>query len=61
MSDVERAEHEIDSIADLPMQPTGNGLTDMEIAKLEAAIEEGAADESIEIPIPDDEPTVGPA
>ena len=43
---------------DLPIQPTGNGITDVEIAKLQAAVEEGAEDSSIETPIPDAEPTI---
>lgn len=57
MTDITRAEHDIDSPADLPIQPTGNGVTDMEIAKLQAAVEDGAEDTTIETPIPDDEPT----
>ncbi len=57
MTDSTRSEHDIDSPADLPIQPTGNGVTDMEIAKLQAAVEDGAEDPSIETPIPNDEPT----
>ena len=60
MTDRDRSEHDpehrIGSPADLPVQPTGNGVTDMEIAKLQAAVEDGAEDPSIETPIPNDEP-----
>lgn len=57
MTDSTRSEHDIGSPVDLPIQPTGNGITDMEIAKLQAAIDDGAEDPSIETPLPDDEPT----
>ena len=57
MTNSTTSEHDIDSPADLPIQPTGNGVTDMEIAKLQAAVEDGAEDLSIETPIPNDEPT----
>ena len=57
MTDSTRFEHDIDSPADLPIQPTGNGVTDMEIVKLQAAVEDGAEDPSIEAPIPTDLPT----
>ncbi|KQT32526.1 hypothetical protein ASG29_12200 [Sphingomonas sp. Leaf412] len=57
MTDDTRSEHDIDSPADLPIQPTGNGVTDMEIARLQAAVEDGVEDPSIESPIPNDEPT----
>lgn len=57
MTDGTRSDHDIDSPADLPIQPTGNGVTDMEIAKLQAAVEDGTEDSSIETPIPDDEAT----
>lgn len=61
MTDSNRFEHDIDSPADLPIQPTGNGVTDMEIAKLQAAVEDGTEDPSIETPIPNGEPTKTPA
>ena len=57
MTDSDRIEHDIDTPADLPIQPTGNGVTDMEIAKLQAAVEDGAEDPSIETLVPNDEPT----
>ena len=61
MTDSDRSEHDIDSPADLPIQPTGNGVTDMEIAKLQAAVDDGAEDPSIETPVPDERPTVSQA
>lgn len=57
MADSTRSKHDIDFPAELPIQPTGNGVTDMEIVKLKTAIEDGAEDTTIETPIPDDEPT----
>ena len=57
MADSTQSEHDIVSPADLPIQPTGNGVTDMEIAKLQAAVEDSAEDPTIETPTPDDEPT----
>lgn len=57
MTDSTRSDHDIDASADLPIQPTGNGVTDMEIAKLQAAVDGSAEDPSIETPIPNDEPT----
>ena len=57
MTDSTRVEHDIHSPADLPIQPTGSGVTDLEIAKLQAAVEDGTEDPSIETPIPNDEPT----
>jgi hypothetical protein len=57
MTDSAKSEHDLDSSIDLPLQPTGNGVTDMEIAKLQAAVDDGAEDPSIETPIPKDEPT----
>ncbi|KQN39872.1 hypothetical protein ASG37_16915 [Sphingomonas sp. Leaf407] len=57
MTDTTRSDHDIASPADLPIQPTGSGVADLEIAKLQAALEEGAEDESIAMPIPDDDPT----
>lgn len=57
MTDDPRSEHDIDSPADLPIQPTGNGVTDMEIARLQAAIEGGVEDPSIEVPTLNDSPT----
>ncbi len=51
-----RIEHDIDTPADLPIQPTGNGVVDMEIAKLQAAVDDGIEDPSIATPIPMDEP-----
>jgi hypothetical protein len=57
MTDSTRSEHDIDTPADLPIQPTGNGVTDIEIAKLQAAVKDGAEDAMTEAPIPDDEPT----
>ena len=57
MTDSTRSEHGIDSPTELPIQPTGNGITDMEIAKLQAAVDDGAEDPSIETPIPNDEST----
>lgn len=57
MTDSTRSEHDIVSSTDLPIQPTGNGITDMEIVKLQAAVDDGAEDPSIETPIPNDEPT----
>lgn len=57
MTDSNRSESDMASPADLPIQPTGNGVTDMEIAKLQAAVDDRAEDPSIETPIPNDEPT----
>ena len=57
VTDTTRSEHEIVSPVDLPIQPTGNGVTDMEIAKLQAAVDDNAEAPSIETPIPNDEPT----
>lgn len=57
MADSTRLEHDIDSPADLPVQPTGNGVTDMEIAKLQAAVDDGTEGPSIETPFPNEEPT----
>lgn len=57
MTDSTPSKHDIDSLAELPIQPTGNGVTDMEIAKLKAAVEDDTEDTTIETSIPDDEPT----
>lgn len=54
MTDSTRPDQDINSPADLPIQPTGNGVTDMEIAKLQAAIDDRADEPSIETPIPND-------
>lgn len=57
MTDDTRSDLDIASPAELPIQPTGNGVIDMEIARLQAAVEDGIEDPSIEAPIPDDAPT----
>ncbi|MEP9400460.1 hypothetical protein [Sphingomonas sp. VNH70] len=54
MTDPVRPDPDIDSPADLPIQPTGNGVVDMEIAKLQAAVADGIEDPSIETPLPHD-------
>lgn len=56
MTDPNRSDHDIDSPADLPIQPTGNGVADMEIARLQAAVEDGIEDPSIETPLPGNDP-----
>lgn len=56
MTDSTRSKHDVDSPAVMPIQPTGNGVTDMEIARLQAAVEDGIEDPSIHTPIPHDEP-----
>jgi hypothetical protein len=57
MTDSTRSEHDLDSPADLPIQPTGNGVIDMEIDRLQTAVDIETEDPSIEMPVPDDEPT----
>jgi hypothetical protein len=52
MTDSTRSEHDLDSPADLPIQPTGNGVLDMEIDRLQTAVESGTEDLSIEMPVP---------
>lgn len=57
MSDNDPLNTDVDALDNLPIQPTGNGVTDIEIAKLHGAVDLGAEDPSIETPIPNDEPT----
>ncbi len=53
-----------DEITSVPLMPTGNGVTDLEIAREQAAvadqqsIDDGAAEPQAEAPVDDDRPTL---
>ncbi|WP_156347638.1 MULTISPECIES: hypothetical protein [unclassified Sphingomonas] len=54
MTDRTKVDHDFESPIDLSIQPTGNGVADMELAKLQAAVDEGVEDPSIVTPLPND-------
>lgn len=60
MTDRTQITPDIDSPADLPIQPTGSGTADLEIARLQAAVEDGVEDPAITMPVPDDGTTPPP-
>ncbi len=56
MNDRDLPAHDSDSTPDLPIQPTGHGVIDLEIAKLQAAVQGGAEDVAIGAPLSVAEP-----